>query len=1039
MALSGSAQAYDVSQPVMIQLFESSWVNNQRRAPDLFMAGYGQIWIPPVSRADSGNQSVGYDVYDRFDLGSAENPTLYGTEGTLKRSVKELQRAGMSVIADEVWNHNGFSTYSDSFFANSGGYPGFVAADFHSTSIDVNQDQYRGRTNNLLDIAQEANNQYIRNPVPGFANNIPAGSSPQWGRLANVPTEANRRFYTDRNRAPDRVINGVQVWDFTPNTATTGDPVSENATGYLMRHAQWMLQEVGVDGFRLDATKHVPNWVFNDFFDLAVSGANPRLNLDGSRKSVFSFGENFDGNKEYLQSYIRKDTTGNLTRNRDTKDFPLYFALEANLKNNGIANDWRNIVNASVDSQDDGIANNGTQGVGFVQSADSFGPELSNVAHAYSLMRPGQQIVYFNAKEFGNGRDFPKDGRGDALGGLYGDTITKLTNLRSTHGRGNYIERWLNKENLVYERDKSAVVALSNRTDNGYDTVTVQTNFGAGTRLLESTGNAADASVDPTNQIAEFVVVDAQGRITINVPRNKNINGGTHGKGYLVYTLPTPQGSLEVVNKSATISGGTPTANSNGTTRLAALEVVTANTFSVRLQTTPVVIGGFTDTFAGGDNAVFSINGGVDANGNGNDLNNNGLVDYRSPGSMVYGFEEFRTKKSPLVGGGDGEYVQTIDATKLIEGYNYLEVRAFRSRPGNEPPVYSSFKKVIYVDRLPAVTSIAGIVNTGGNDRALRVNNPDGTVDSMHAFLDLGTALTDSQILSLIGGGSQGANIDVNLFSKTFGNVGTGNHNIVYVVYEPSGRYSIQRSTGVFIQTGRGRGLGDTNFDGQFTSSDISTTSAFEAALYSRGTIFNAASDLNADGNVDNRDLIALPAIYQAANASTALGEARSALLRRANVNGDGVTTTADIDYLFTQIGATGDIWRLDLNVDNAVSRADVDTMVAQMLLTRFGDTNLDRRVDFSDLLKVAQSYGQPAAWATGDFNGDLTVDFDDLLLIAQNYGFTGLVAESAGSAIGSFWADYQFLTTQGYVLPEPTMLFGAVALGSIVVRRRRA
>jgi hypothetical protein len=1029
--------AYDVSQPAMIQMFESSWVNNQRRAPDLFMAGYGQIWIPPAYRADSGNQSVGYDVYDRFDLGTADNPTLYGTEGTLKRANVEMHRAGLSVYADSVWNHNGFSTYSSSFFANAGGYPGFVPGDFHNTNIDVNTDQYNGRTSGLLDIAQESNNAYVRNPIPGNPNNLPAGTVAQFGRLANVPSDANRRFYPDRDRAPDRIINGTQIWDFTSNTAVTGNPIAENATGYMMRHAQWMLQEIGVDGFRLDATKHVPNWVFNDFFDLAVSGANPRLNLDGSRKSVFSFGENFDTNKAYLQSYIRKDTTGNLARNRDTKDFPLYFALQQNLTSNGLNNDWRNVVNASVDSQDDGIANNGSQGVGFVQSADSFGPDLSNVAYAYSLMRPGNQIVYFNAKEFGNARDFPKDGRGDALGGLYGESVTTLTNLRNTHGRGNYIERWINKENLVYERDKSAIVALSNRTDNGYDSYTIQTNFGAGTRLIEATGNAMNAAVDPTNQIADYVVVDSQGRVNINVPRNRNVNGVLHGNGYVIYTLPTPQGTLEIQNKSATIVGGTPVAGTNGTTRLAALEVVTANSFSIRLQTTPVIIGGFTDTFAGGDNAVFSINGALDVNGNGNDLNGNGLVDYRSPGSVVYGFEEFATKKSPLVGGGDGEYRQTIDATKLIEGFNYLEVRAFRSRPGTEPPVYSSFKKVIYVDRLPAVTTIAGVVNTGNNDRALRVNNPDGTVDSFHAFLDLGATLTDAQILSLVGSASQGANIDTNLFSKTFPNVGTGNHNLVYVAYEPSGRVAIERRTGVFIQTGRGRGLGDTNYDGQFSGTDIGTASAFEASLYSRGAMFNAASDLNADGIVDTRDLLALPAIYQAAGAASAINEAKSALIRRANVNGDAIGSSADIDYLFTRVGATGDVWLYDLNVDNIVSRLDVDTMVGQMFLTRYGDTNLDRKVDFSDLLKLAQSFGQPGLWATGDFDGDLMVDFDDLLSLAQNYGYVSLVDDGASVRSSDFWSDFRMLTQKGYTLPEPASFLTGVAAFSLIRRHR--
>ncbi len=1031
------AMAYDVSQPAMIQMFESTWVNNQRRAPDLFLAGYGQIWIPPAYRADSGNQSVGYDVYDRFDLGTANNPTLYGTEGTLKRSNVEMHRAGLSVYADSIWNHDGFSNYSNSFFANAGGYPGFVAGDFHNINIDVNTDQYNGRLSGLIDIAQESNNVYVRNPIPGNAQNLPAGTVAQFGRLANVASELNRRFYADRNRAADRVINGTQIWDFTSDTATTGDAVAENATGYLMRHAQWMLQQIGVDGFRLDATKHYPNWVLNDFFDVAVSGANPRLNLDGSKKSVFSFGENFDTNKVYLQSYIRKDTTGNLTRNRDTKDFPLYYALQQNLTSNGLNNSWFNVQNASVDSQDDGIANNGTQGVGFVQSADSFGPSLSNVAYAYSLMRPGNQIVYFNAKEFGPGRDFPKDGRGDVIGGLYGDTVTKLVNLRNTHGRGNYIERWINKENLIYERDKSAVVGLSNRTDNGFDSYTIQTNFGAGTRLLESTGNATDATVDPNHNIADFVVVDSLGKITISVPRNSNVNGVAHGKGYVIYTLPTPQGTLEVQNKSATVAGGTPVAATNGTTRLASLDVVTADSFTLRLLTTPVVIGGFTDTFAGGDNAVFSINGGMDANGGGNDLNGNGQVDYRSPGSVVYGFEEFVTKKSPLFTGGDGEYRQTIDATKLIEGYNYVEVRAFRSRPGNEPPVYSSFKKVVYVDRLPAVTSINSIVNTGGNDRALRVNNPDGTVDTMHAFLDLGTALSDAQIVSLIGGGSVGSQIDAGLFSKTFGNVGTGNHNIVYVTYEPSGRIAISRGTGVFIQTGRGLGLGDTNYDGAFSGSDANVGSAFEASLYSRNSIFNAASDLNADGKVDNLDLFGLSTIYSTANATSALNEARSAMVRRANVNGDAITTSSDIDFEFSQIGATGDIWLYDMNVDNTVDKSDVDTMVQTMLRTRYGDTNLDRKVDFSDLLRLAQNYDGPGTWATGDFTGDGMVTFDDLLSIAQNYGFVASLVAGNGDNGNAFWADFAMLKSYGYIVPEPTALLVLPSIGLLARRRR--
>lgn len=56
------------------------------------------------------------------------------------------------------------------------------------------------------------------------------------------------------------------------------------------------------------------------------------------------------------------------------------------------------------------------------------------------------------------------------------------------------------------------------------------------------------------------------------------------------------------------------------------------------------------------------------------------------------------------------------------------------------------------------------------------------------------------------------------------------------------------------------------------------------------------------------------------------------------------------------------------------------------------GDTNRDRKVDFEDLLTVAQNYGQSGrTFSQGniDFNASGTVDFDDLLALAQLYGTT--------------------------------------------------
>lgn len=52
------------------------------------------------------------------------------------------------------------------------------------------------------------------------------------------------------------------------------------------------------------------------------------------------------------------------------------------------------------------------------------------------------------------------------------------------------------------------------------------------------------------------------------------------------------------------------------------------------------------------------------------------------------------------------------------------------------------------------------------------------------------------------------------------------------------------------------------------------------------------------------------------------------------------------------------------------------------------GDANNDGRVDFTDLLTLAQHYGATGAgWSIGDFNRDGTINFDDLVILAQRYG----------------------------------------------------
>ncbi len=1063
-----TAVAEDVSPPVFLQWFESSYKTIENRMADIHRAGYGAIWTPPPGRADISNYSVGYDVYDRFDLGTTNNPTLYGTQTGIKSTANAIHRAGLDFHVDFVLNHNGYSgtgnEQSRNAFIAAGGYPGFFSTFFNDPDGDFNSaysyGDVQGRLAGLIDINHNKNYRAVRSPVPGFANNIAAGTVDQFGRLANVALESNRQFYPDRDTQPIRVYDpitneqNIPVYSFNLNNPMAGDPVEENALGYLMRNAQWLVQTVGVDGLRIDAAKHVDGFVL-DYLDRAVYRANPRNLLDGSPKNVFSYSEVFDASPSYLLTHVKKtidpNDPGKIGANRDTMDFKLYFALKENLEQYGTANAWANIKDADLDFAADG-KHDGSHGVKFVNNHDVFAPyKLNNAAHAYVLMMPGNATVYFNGKEFGDNRDFPKDGRSDALSVGDGSVITDLVDIRTTHGRGNYKERWVDDQGLfLFERSSSAVVGLSNRGDGGYDQRTVRVDFAPGTHLLEMTGNAANSVVDPNNDIPEVVTVfqgnDGNSYANIRVPRNFNYLGQEHQKGYVIYGLPTPQSAngLELSNVSSVLAGNSnPTSNyENGTQRQTSVKVLTGDTARLKLKTNEVRLLGLDalrDIYADGDFAAFKIDGGVDANGS-------NYVDYTAPGSTTYGFENFITKNSPLIGRngsfqsdinaprGDGEYLQDLDLTKLSEGYHYIEARAFRHRTDGGPAVFSRWTESIYVDRLKPVSSVGEFKPFGNaaGDNDIWVKSDDQTATGVHVFMNLPANLTEAEIIARVNNGEGNTSqIDRDIFKTGFFGIPNGNNVFTIVTFEITGNRNIQRITGVRPGNTRGYGLGDLNHDGQIDQGDIGGTAhGFDAVLYTRNSTFNPAADLNADGLVDNRDLFALET--QVSGAATAVkNEARQVVLRRGNINREFGTDQWDIDTLYNRGGKTGDNWFEDLNTDGQVTQADVDSLVRQVLQSEFGDFNLDLKIDLADLQILANNWQQAnRGYASADGTGDAFVGQADLDLLKLYWGFG--IDPNATQNIYDAAASIGFTA-----IPEPGLVC-LIGLIPLALRRRR-
>lgn len=87
----------------------SLWNHLKTEIPNLKAKGITAVWLPPAYKGAAGGYSVGYDSYDLFDLGEFDQkgsvPTKYGTKKQYVAAVKACKKAGITVLADVVFNH----------------------------------------------------------------------------------------------------------------------------------------------------------------------------------------------------------------------------------------------------------------------------------------------------------------------------------------------------------------------------------------------------------------------------------------------------------------------------------------------------------------------------------------------------------------------------------------------------------------------------------------------------------------------------------------------------------------------------------------------------------------------------------------------------------------------------------------------------------------------------------------------------------------------------------------------------------------------
>lgn len=103
------------------------------------------------------------------------------------------------------------------------------------------------------------------------------------------------------------------------------------------------------------------------------------------------------------------------------------------------------------------------------------------------------------------------------------------------------------------------------------------------------------------------------------------------------------------------------------------------------------------------------------------------------------------------------------------------------------------------------------------------------------------------------------------------------------------------------------------------------------------------------------------------------------------------------IDSLYAHIAEDEYDPRFDLVEDGKLDELDVQALVEDTLQKRFGDTNLDGAVDFTDFVQLSSNFGiENGSWSQGDFDGDGVISYEDFILLSGNFGFG--ISDTTGS-----------------------------------------
>jgi len=257
------------------------WKHAEEQAEYLSQLGITSAWFPPAYKGLEGENSVGYDAYDLFDLGEFDQKnsiqTKYGTKEDYKNAIKALKGHNIQVIVDIVLGHKA---------------GGDELERFKVVKVDEND-----RKKVISDVFE----------IESFTKFTFPGRGKKYSEF-----EWNFTCFTGVDYAEGRESH---IYKILSEYGDDWEEMIDDEKGnydYLMFNdiehrnpyvreelnnwAKWYFDETGFDGVRLDALKHISFDFYKEWLSFLRSNTG---------KNIFAVGEYWaPGKLSLLQKYI---------------------------------------------------------------------------------------------------------------------------------------------------------------------------------------------------------------------------------------------------------------------------------------------------------------------------------------------------------------------------------------------------------------------------------------------------------------------------------------------------------------------------------------------------------------------------------------------------------------------------------------------------------------------------------------------------------------------------------------------------------------